>query len=56
MIIINRTSWGWAVPSSVKLKVMVFNLAAEVVINFGVQLLFRVGGGGSIDCGRIKQN
>ena len=31
-------------------------LAVEVVINVGVQLLFRVGGGGWVDCGRIKLN
>ena len=38
-------------PSSVKLKVIV-----EVVINFGVQLQFREGGGGWVSGGWIKQN
>ena len=48
-----KTSWAelCQVPSSVKLKVMVW-----VVINFGVQLQFREGGGGWVSGGWIKQN
>ena len=46
-------------PSSVKLEVMievVVKIAVEYVIDVGVQLLFWVGGGGWVDCGRIRLN
>ena len=44
-----KTSWGWAVPSSVKLEVIV-----EIVVKVGVQPLFQVGGGGGWSSDKIK--
>ena len=44
-----KTSWGWAVPSSVKLEVIF-----EIVIKVGVQPLFQVGGGGGWSSDKIK--